>query len=481
MSRGLLHPFRHRGEWIVYDASANDLVRVDPVVFALASGDRESLARFPPTDIERAEREWADARRDGLLSDHRPARLHACADCMTSAAAPIEHLTVTLTDRCNLRCRYCAYTHGGVAGVRRHGDRTLAPETLARVVRAFLDDASRVAHPVLSLYGGEPLLARELLVLALELVRDEAPRAGVGVVVDTNGLLLEDADLRRLFREHRVDLQVSLDGPAAIHDRHRRTVDDGPSHGRILAGLRALLREDPTAAARLRFQVTVVDPRDLPAVAAWFSDFPPFRTLGLASMPQVGVSMADLTGVPHLRSDTAPGEAAAAWQEARRRYVEHRADPDAPPDPVLRALFDPEIIRWYHRDRRPLGDSVVPGGFCRAGVRRRHLTVDGGWQPCERVGEGHRLGSVAEGFDVEAANELPRRFAASMALRCLSCWALRLCSVCAAFTAGREAGDVPEEVCDAIRSQSEATLRLWLDLLHEGEAATGFPRSTSIG
>lgn len=480
MSRPLLHAFRHRGDDFVYDAGGNDLVRVDPVVAAVLREDAGDLAARPPAEVARARGELAQAHRDGLLDGRGPRRLRACDHCRVAVDTPVEHLAVTLTDRCNLRCRYCAYTHGGVAGVRRHGGRTLDPELLDSAVRLFLAGAAQVERPALSLYGGEPLLAHGLLRRALALVRDESPRPDVAVVVDTNGLLLEDPGVRRLLREHRVELQVSLDGPAAIHDRHRRTVDGGPSHARILAGLEALLEEDPSAVGRLRYQITVVDPRDIPAVAAWFRDFPPYRRLGTAPPPRVGVTMADLTGVPELRPDADPAEIHEAWERVRRAYVAHRADPAARPDPVLRALFDPEIIRWHHRDRRPLGETIAPGGFCRAGARRRHLTVDGRWQPCERVGEGHELGTLARGFDADAGNALAARFADAMQERCIRCWAVRMCGVCAASTAGRGDGGVPESTCRSVRRTAESTLRLWLDLLAEGEEATAFLKASAV-
>lgn len=195
----------------------------------------------------------------------------------------------------------------------------------------------------------------------------------------------------------------------------------------------------------------------------------------------MGVTMADLTGVPELQPDAAPAEVRGAWERVRRAYVAHRADPRARPDPVLRALFDPEIIRWHHRDRRPLGETVSPGGFCRAGARRRHLTVDGRWQPCERVGEDHGLGTLAQGFDADAANALAARFAVVMNDRCTRCWAIRMCGVCAAFTAGGEDGGVAESTCRSVRRSAEATLRLWLDLLAEGEDAAAFLQASAVG
>jgi uncharacterized protein len=54
--------------------------------------------------------------------------------------------------------------------------------------------------------------------------------------------LLIDADWCGLFRRHGVHVGVSLDGPAFVHDRHRRTRDGRPTHARVMRGIETLQR-----------------------------------------------------------------------------------------------------------------------------------------------------------------------------------------------------------------------------------------------
>ena len=66
--------------------------------------------------------------------------------------------------------------------------------------------------------------------------------------------------------------------------------------------------------------------------------------------------------------------------------------------PVVRALFEPDLIRFYHRSRAPMGDRFTPGGNCRPGRRKLHVTVDGRFQPCERTGDLLELGDLETGI-----------------------------------------------------------------------------------
>src|SRR5690349_5559710 len=80
----------------------------------------------------------------------------------------VAYLRLSLTDRCNFRCSYCA-----PAGPDRCGDPLSRPE-LARLVRIFADLGVRRVR----LTGGEPTLRPDLL----EIVRDVRSTPGIDEV-----------------------------------------------------------------------------------------------------------------------------------------------------------------------------------------------------------------------------------------------------------------------------------------------------------
>lgn len=123
-------------------------------------------------------------------------------------------LKLTLTERCNLSCRYCDQ--------HRTRPRTMSPATLRAAIDLARDLGDGGATLLLS--GGEPLLARDLVLTVLE---HHPPRQ---IRLLTNGLLLDDALLARLD-DGQTQLQISVDGTA------RAQADRGPGTWPVIARL----------------------------------------------------------------------------------------------------------------------------------------------------------------------------------------------------------------------------------------------------
>ena len=113
----------------------------------------------------------------------------------------IDYLRVSITDRCNLRCRYCL--PGGEETVAADQERYLNLEEVLRVCQA----AERIGIRKFKITGGEPLVRQD----CLELIRrlKELPETEA-VTLTTNGVLLKRAlpELKRLSID---GINVSLD------------------------------------------------------------------------------------------------------------------------------------------------------------------------------------------------------------------------------------------------------------------------------
>jgi sulfatase maturation enzyme AslB (radical SAM superfamily) len=112
---------------------------------------------------------------------------------------------------------------------------------------------SRHARTKLVFSGGEPLLARDLFVRALTLVRRlEQPDRRVEVRLMTNGMLLDD-DLVDLLDDHRVRVQLSVDGVAEAQSL--RSPDSVATLDRLLRRIRR--RRPRFLRERVRIAATV--------------------------------------------------------------------------------------------------------------------------------------------------------------------------------------------------------------------------------
>lgn len=479
------HIFAADGANFVYDVNSNELLEVEPVLAAVlpligTMGTAEILARlagaFPADQVRRAVETVARAQdSEGLFLPGRPVLIppDAGQDEPGRCDSNLQHLVLTVTDRCNLRCRYCLYG-SRLPGVRGHGRATMDRSVALRALAFFLDRSAADRPPAISFYGGEPLLAMDLIRKVVAEVRRHPRGREAVLAVDTNGTLL-DASARDFVVRERLQVQVSLDGPPRIHDRHRRWPDGRGTFAQVCANVEALARLDPEAADRLRFVVTLAPPADPAAVDAFYADFPPFARAGISRRPFVKVNVADVRGLP--AQEAKSGAAAIAGQRSAAREAYYRTvagGGQQPLGPVLESLVESGLRRLYNRPLVPLGTTFTPGAVCRPGRRRLHVTVDGRYQPCERTGEAMTLGSTAQCIRPEAVRSVRMAFFAAVAETCRECWALRLCRVCYAHQAafpGRP-WDLPAKVCPAVREATQEDLALLARLLKLGPQAT---------
>ncbi len=144
-------------------------------------------------------------------------------------ARPLRDLRISVTDRCNFRCRYCMPKEvfgPGFEFLRR--DQILSFEEITRLARIFASQGVRK----LRLTGGEPLLRHDLPALIRML--SEIP--DMDIALTTNGSLLADqaaslaaAGLKRIT--------VSLD---SLDDAVFRSMNDADIPvARVLAGIDA--------------------------------------------------------------------------------------------------------------------------------------------------------------------------------------------------------------------------------------------------
>jgi len=477
-----------------YDAARNGLYRIDPVLADVLEiftedNDDEVLARLGRRHarraLEAAIQEIRQARRDeGMfvqvgppLSAPDPARPR------DGKSAAVGHLTLSLTEACNLRCRYCSQAIGPAG----RGDRVMSEDTALRAVAWFAGQGDQAADRIISFYGGEPLLRFDLIEKVVGRTRKNPDWPAITFIIDTNGTLIDER-IVRFVADERIHLQVSLDGPAPIHDRHRQERGGSATHAGIIAGLRRLLVADPSAAGRIRFIVTLTPPYEILEISRYFQDFPLYRDLGIEAKPQVQLNFASVEGTvlaDEMDAATRGDQWRSAMDAARRDYAQALRDGRRSElSPPLARLFDDPLIRWHHRPRTALGATYFPAGACDPGTRRVHVGPDGRFLPCERAGAEVAIGDIDRGLDGQAVADLQQALLDVLDGRCRTCWALRLCRIC--FTSVRP--NLPREaartrmegLCRGVRRETAAQLALYLDLMHNGKESLEFLKRTTV-
>ena len=190
----------------------------------------------------------------------------------------IDYLILVLTTRCNLRCSYCY--HGDPVARRDMESVTLG--------RAFALAASGTGPLHIQLTGGEPCFVPRLIEEAAERARRLSRPVTMGV--QTNGTFL-NRTVVDLFRRHRLQVGVSLDGSPQMQESLR---------GQAAETLRGLMLLE---AEQIPFRVTtVVSDRNagrLDRLAWLLAGFAQARGIGLDLLVMKGnAGTSDSTPLP---------------------------------------------------------------------------------------------------------------------------------------------------------------------------------------
>lgn len=324
--------------------------------------------------------------------------------------------------QCNLDCDYCFYLHKhdllDQPDIPRMSD-----ELLEAHIRQYIE-AHASGEVVFSWQGGEPTLMGlaffERIVELQQIHRKDGQR--IENDLQTNGTLL-DGEWAAFLKRHGFLVGLSIDGPAPLHDAHRRSRGGKPTHERVMHAV-ALLHEH-----QVPFSALCVVSRDNARrpidVYRFLRDRVRPRTIQFIP----GVARADFTSVAPGRGSS--GAAATAWSVDAQDWGY-----------FLDRIWD----EWFRRDFGKVfvdqfenvvsmmfgagAQMCVTGRVCGKALAIEH---DGDLYACDHyVYPEYRLGNIMDTHEGDlACSETQRRFgsAKSDALpgHCRSCPYLHLC------------------------------------------------------
>jgi GTP 3',8-cyclase len=285
---------------------------------------------------------------------------------------PLGSLRLSVTDRCNMRCRYCMPEDEYVWLPRVS---ILSFEEIERLVGVFVGLGVRKVR----LTGGEPLLRHDLATLVRMLVRDR--RIG-DLALTTNGLLLakQAAELRAAGLGR---VTVSLD---TLRPERMLAFAKSARHADVLAGIAAARG---AGFERLKLNTVVIRGFNDDELA----DLVEFARAQAAEVRFI--EYMDVGGATHWTRDQVVSQR-EMLERLGRRYgpLEPLADDSGAP---------------AERFRMPDGVTIgiiasVTAPFCRSCDRSR-ITADGTWFLCLYAGRGVDLRAALRGGATDAELE----------------------------------------------------------------------------
>lgn len=182
-----------------------------------------------------------------------------------SLASNIMALTILPTEQCCFRCDYC-YEDFEI-GKMPH-------DIEAGIINLLGKRAPSLSLLALSWFGGEPLMARDVIYR----ISEEAMRLSkihdfqLGANMTTNAYLLDLATYEKLVDHHVTSFQITLDGEQEAHDNVRKRVDGKGTFDKIMQNLLAIKSSQHQADIVLRLHYTPQNWKGVVRLVGWLKE-----------------------------------------------------------------------------------------------------------------------------------------------------------------------------------------------------------------
>jgi uncharacterized protein len=494
----LIHRFQTQANHYVYDVNTRRILRVSNVVwdvledFGSATSD-EILARHSETHGRRqvvaALEEIEATRGRGLLLSSRPSRL--LRDGGVSIEQFLEdrrtQLILNVTEECNFRCTYCVYS-GEYENFRPHSHTSMSWDVARKAIDEFLAHCGGIESPVISFYGGEPLLSMDLIRQCVAHARQQCPREDLRFSVTTNGSLLT-GEIADFLAKEQFLVTVSIDGPSEVHDRHRRTRTGDATWERVTANIRSFLERfgDYRTNGRFRFSAVASPDSDLREVEEFCASCNLFSdSMGMS------VSVENRPGDSTPLSTDAP--LSVSLREIRKTFVEdHKSgkfgpECQQPARWIQTGLLQKRLLLFHKRGFLSPGlpEEMSFLNTCMPGVRKTFVSVDGDYYACERVLHvpAQRIGNVTNGVEPDQARRVLNEWMDPNSEQCRHCWCLSHCLAgCMAMVDGdgRATPEAKARLCAANRRAAHRNLVEYCEILEANPKAFEYMGDYDLG
>lgn len=494
-----IHKFQTESNKYVYDINTNNVIEVSDIIYdiiddygmiPLPSIISKFHNKYNPEQLKIAYHSITTVKEEeNIFSSLHSSQLKYPEDktaIQHMVDADIFSITLNVTEQCNLRCRYCAYS-GHYYQRRVHAPRFMSFDVARKAIDFLLSNSALRDKIGLSFYGGEPLLNKSLIIDCVKYMEFAGGPRNVDFQITTNGTLMDD-EVIKLFIDHDFLVTVSLDGPKEIHDRNRVFRNGHGTYDSIVNNLNQLRKADPDFyESNVSFNITISPPYNLLASNEFISKS---ELIGRRTPISVSnVSGKDTTYFDQFNAEDLENKEydelldiyklAAINNELNLSYPRRHFE-------FIRKYFDNSMVKICKRaPASNFETSFHPGGICVPGPTRTFVSVDGKIYPCEKCNHASDLlcvGSVDTGIDMNRVIELITEYSELTADECLSCWASRLCDICFIDAEKESMFDRKEKLkaCESYRRGIHKDLILCYSILERNPHAFDFVKRIKV-
>jgi len=435
MQSPFIHKFKSKkGNHYIYDVNTNKFILVGEIIYNiindfLALSKEELISKwknqYSVRTITSAYQTIMTHYKKGLFSEQRPKQMalqYSWDEIKRILDAEIGHMILNITERCNLRCKYC--THSGTYYYeRKHSANSMKKHVLEYALQFYLKHSHKAKHRSISFYGGEPLIEFKKIMKAVIFLSNTKRK--INFRLSSNGILLNKNIITFLIKNN-FSLQISLDGPRQIQDKYRIDIKGDPTFDRIYKNLKLIKSINSSFYKNnLSFAITITPYADLYKVKKFF------ESNHLVKEIRININFLnryDTSFFDNYKNDTNIKQN-AQMRSLRKKYMYARIK-NQTPDKFEVALFERNFIMLHKRNMDKLGDIIPPNGTCLPGTRRLFVDTNGYFYPCERIGQAYNIGNIDKKFEINKIKEMVDQYINASIDECRNCWAVRLCGLC---------------------------------------------------
>lgn len=348
-------------------------------------------------------------------------------------------LTFEVTDKCNLRCRYCGY--GDVySGYDQRAGQDLSFENAKGIMDYLFGIWTEFAHTtpprnvVIGFYGGEPLVNFPLVRQIIDYVSQQSiPGVSFSYTMTTNAMLLQKKQMEYIV-DHNIQLLLSLDG-TEVDNMLRIDTAGKSSFNRVFNNIKELQRLYPEFFRKqVAFNSVIHSGSDLERILEFFKkEFDKKPQLS----PLNNSSIKDSTQYRQMYRDVNK----SIDTSGKSKIIDRRLGYLSPRISGLN-YFLLHLTNESFKDYRHLlyGDGkavLMPTGTCLPFNKKMFITVNGKILVCERIDHDFAVGQVEHGkvtLDIPKIAELYQEFHNRISGQCRECYMQHSCSQCIFYT-----------------------------------------------
>lgn len=440
--------FKSVMDFYLFDRESSRLVSLtSEEVVALSSKDSETKAKMEEK-----------LRKYGVCFPTKLQKIvHPATDTLEERlAANMHYLVLQVTQSCNLRCEYCAYS--GNYYNRSHEANYMSVEVAKKAVDFLFDHSTNALEVGIGFYGGEPLLNFSLIKKIIAYIEEKYSGKAVRYNMTTNATLLTDEIIDYLV-EKEFQLVFSIDGPKKIHDMNRRFYNGKGSYDIVMQNLERIKLIYPQFYKKCRTNTVLSPESDINCAKNFFDTD---ALIGLLSSQMSIIS-------PYGRKNQLTYNKLVELVQEEEHFKLFMELLKLGSERHHSMLYD-----GYIDDLETINNQIEfnghlqlyghPGGPCVIGEKRAFVTVLGDIYPCEKVCENISMciGNIYEGFEINRVKEL-MNIARLTENECKLCWAFALCSSCVA--AAYDNGNVSrKQRLSWCKSMKEAAIQKLADI-----------------